>query len=149
MTLQREQIWHEALTWLGTPYHDLACRKGVGVDCGQFIVGVAKELGVLPFTWQCPPYSPERHLHSRIDLMSGLLDACGCTPVPWEDRQPGDCLTFTFGLVVSHIAILLPGNELVHAVVDKGVIRQPLQGSWVALHDRAWAFPGVEETACH
>ena len=150
MTLQREQIWREALTWISTPYHDLACRKSVGVDCGQFIIGVAKELGVLPFTWRCPPYAPERHLHSRIDLMSGLLEACGCTPVAWEDRQAGDVLTFRFGLVVSHAAFLLPAGDLVHAVVDKGVVRQPLQGSWVALHDRAWAFPGVEdETACH
>ena len=32
--------------------------------------------------------------------MSGLLEACGCTPVAWEDKQPGDVLTFRFGLVV-------------------------------------------------
>ena len=146
--LQRTQIWQTALTWEGTPYHDLACLKGVGVDCGQLVIGVAKELGVLPCTWQCPPYSPERHLHQRTDMMSGLLEACGCWPVAWEDRQPGDVLTFRFGLVVSHAAFLLPGNALVHAVVDKGVVRQALAGSWVALHDRAWAFPGVEAVAC-
>lgn len=79
--------------------------------------------------------------------MSGILAACGCTPVGWEDKQPGDVLTFRFGLTVSHAAILLPGNELVHALVDKGVVRQPLVGSWVALHDRAWVFPGVHEDA--
>jgi cell wall-associated NlpC family hydrolase len=145
MRLTREAVCAEALTWLGTPYHDLACRKGVGVDCGQLIIGVAKALGVLPWDWRCPPYAPERHLHSRIDLMSGLLEACGCTPVAWEARQPGDILTFCFGLVVSHAAVLLPGEALVHAVVEQGVIRQPLYGSWVALHDRAWVFPGVEE----
>lgn len=146
MTLQRAQIWQTALTWLGTPFHDLACLKGPrgGVDCGQFIVGVAKELGVLPFTWKCPVYSPERQLHQREDMMSPILASCGCTPVPWEARQAGDVVTFCIGLTISHAAFLLPGNELVHAVVDKGVVRQPLQGSWVALHDRAWAFPGVE-----
>ena len=146
--LTRDAICAEALAWLGTPYHDLACVKGVGVDCGQLIIGVAKALGLLDPAWRCPAYSPERHLHQRSDMMSGLLDACGCTPVAWEDKQPGDVLTFRFGLVVSHAAFLLPGNELVHAVVDKGVIRQPLQGSWVALHDRAWLFPGVEATTC-
>jgi NlpC/P60 family putative phage cell wall peptidase len=147
MTL-RARICAEALTWIGTPFHDLACVKGVGVDCGQLIVGVAKALGVLDPAWDCPPYSPERHLHQREDLMSGLLEACGCTPVPWEARQPGDVLTFRFGLVVSHAAFLLPGDELVHAVVDQGVVRQPLVGSWVALHDRAWAFPGIEDPSC-
>lgn len=145
MTLQREQIWQTALTWLGTPFHDLACLKGPrgGVDCGQLIVGVAKELGVLPFTWTCPVYSPERQLHQSTDLMSPLLARAGFTPVSWEDRQPGDVLTFRIGLTVSHVAVLLPDNELVHAVVDKGVVRQPLVGSWVALHECAWAFPGL------
>jgi cell wall-associated NlpC family hydrolase len=147
----REQIWRAALTWLGTPFHDLACLKGPrgGVDCGQLIVGVAKELGVLPGTWRCPVYSPERQLHQRADLISPLLARAGFTPVPWEAKQPGDVLTFRIGLTVSHVAVLLPDQALVHAVVDKGVIRQPLQGSWVALHDRAWLFPGVEDAACH
>ena len=149
MTL-RERICAEALTWIGTPFHDLACLKGPrgGVDCGQLIIGVAKALDVLDAAWRCPVYSPTRQLHQRADLMSGILAACGCTPVAWEARQPGDVVTFRVGLTVSHAAVLLPGDELVHAVVDKGVIRQPLVGSWVALHDRAWAFPGVEGSAC-
>jgi cell wall-associated NlpC family hydrolase len=147
--LQREQIWQTALTWEGTPYHDCQCLKHVGVDCGNLIVGVAKEVGALALEYRLEPYAPERHLHQREDLMSPLLTACGCTPVPWEARQPGDVLTFRFGLTVSHAAFLLPDNELVHAVVDKGVVRQALVGSWVALHDRAWCFPGVEAMACH
>lgn len=77
--------------------------------------------------------------------MSPILASCGCTPVPWEERAPGQVLTFCIGLCVSHAAFLLPGSELVHAVVDRGVVRQALAGSWVALHDRAWAFPGVED----
>jgi cell wall-associated NlpC family hydrolase len=147
MTL-RERICTEALTWVGVPYHDLQHSR-YGCCCGGFIIGVAKALGLLHGDWKPPAYSPERHFHQSEDLMSPLLARCGCTPVPWEDKQPGDVLTFRIGgLTVSHAAFLLPGNEVVHALVDKGIVRQPLQGSWVALHDRAWAFPGVEATAC-
>lgn len=146
MTL-RERICTEALTWLGTPFHDCQCLKRHGVDCGNFIVGVAKAVGALALDYRLPPYSPTRQLHQREDLMSGILAACGCTPVAWEDREPGDVLTFRVGLTVSHAAFLLPDNEVVHALVDKGVVRQALVGSWVALHDRAWMFPGVE-AAC-
>lgn len=147
MTL-REAIYAEALTWLATPYHDLAHVKQLGCDCGGLIIGVAKALGALDPAWRCPPYAPSRHFHQRDDLMSGLLEACGCTPVAWDARQPGDVITFRFGLVTSHAAFLLPDNALVHAVQGQGVIRTPLAGTWLALHDRAWAFPGVEDTAC-
>ena len=78
-----------------------ACKGAWGVDCGQLIVGVAKELGVLPFTWTCPVYSPERQLHQPTDLISPLLARAGFTPVPWEEKQPGDVLTFRIGLTVS------------------------------------------------
>jgi NlpC/P60 family putative phage cell wall peptidase len=145
MTL-RERIVAEALTWQGTKFHDLAHVRGVGCDCGGLIIGVAKALGVLPAGYTPPAYSPTRHLHLHTDLMSAVLRECGCTVCPWEDRQPGDVVTFKFGHVVSHAAFLLPGDEMIHSVVDQGVCRHPLVGSWLVLHDRVWQFPGV--TAC-
>ena len=59
MTLQREQIWRDGadLARHTLPRPRLPQRAAGGVDCGQLIVGVAKELGVLPFTWRCPLYS--------------------------------------------------------------------------------------------
>jgi cell wall-associated NlpC family hydrolase len=144
MTL-REMILQEAQTWLRTPYHAQACLKGIGVDCGQFIIGVAKAVGVLPPHWHCETYHPTRHWHQRDDLMSRILEGCGCTPVAWEAKQPGDVLTFRVGLTVSHAAFLLAGGDVVHALVDRGVVRDPLRGALLALHDRAWAFPYAEE----
>lgn len=140
----RQQIIACALRWDRTPFHDLAHVRGVGCDCGGFIIGVAKELDLLPSDYHPPPYSPTHHLHLYEDVMTPILLSCGCTPIPWEARQPGDVVTFKFGLVVSHAGILLPDNEVIHAVIGKGVIRHGLVGTWLALHDRVYCMPGVD-----
>lgn len=142
MTL-REWICAEALTWEGTPYHDLAALKGVGADCALYPLAVAKTVGLIAPTWKAPVYSPTWHLHQRDELYYRYLEEVGCREVPWKARQPADLLLFRCGLTASHAAILLPGNEIIHAVIDKGVLREPLGGTWLALHDRVYVLPGV------
>ena len=41
----REKIVAEARSWIGTPYHNCADIKGVGVDCGMLLVRVFVDLG--------------------------------------------------------------------------------------------------------
>lgn len=143
MTL-REAICAEALTWIGTPYHDLQGLKGVGTDCARFPLAVAMAVGLLPPTYRPPVYSPSWHLHQREELYYRYLEEAGCQAVAWAARQPGDLVLFRIGLTASHAAILLPGEEIVHAVVDAGVVRLPLTGAWLARHDRVYRLPGVD-----
>ena len=44
----REKIVAEARSWIGTPYHNCADIKGVGVDCGMLLVRVYVDTGVVP-----------------------------------------------------------------------------------------------------
>jgi cell wall-associated NlpC family hydrolase len=71
------------------------------------------------------------------------MDAAGCTEVAWEARQPGDVVLFRFGHTASHAAILLPDDEIIHALNGKGVVQHGLVGTWLALHDRVYVLPGV------
>lgn len=142
MTL-REHLCAEALTWEHTPYHDLQALKGIGVDCAQFPLAVAKEVGLLSQTYQSPTYSPTWHLHQEGELYYRYLEAAGCREVAWEARQPGDIVLFRFGLTASHAAILLPHGDMIHALAGKGVLRHGLVGTWLALHDRVYVLPGV------
>jgi cell wall-associated NlpC family hydrolase len=141
----REAICAEALTWLGTPYHDLQALKGMGggVDCARFPLAVAQAVGLLPASYVPPTYSPSWHLHQTDELYYRYLEAAGCLEVPWEARQPGDVLLFRFGHTASHAAILLDGGDMVHALNGKGVVRHGLVGTWLALHDRVYGMPGV------
>ena len=43
---QRATVIKEAQSWLGTPFHDNACIKHVGVDCGRFLVAVYGAAGI-------------------------------------------------------------------------------------------------------
>ena len=36
----RAAVVHEALSWIGTPYHTGARLKSVGTDCGMFLAEV-------------------------------------------------------------------------------------------------------------
>lgn len=139
----RERLCAEALTWEGTPYHDLAAVKGAGADCARFPLAVAQAVGLVPATYKPPVYSPTWHVHQDEELYYRYLEDVGCQEVAWEARQAGDLLLFRIGRTASHGAILLPDNVIIHAVVERGVVLDLLAGSWLALHDRVYVLPGV------
>ena len=140
MTL-RDEICAEALTWLGTPYHHLACLKGIGVDCGRLLEGIAKATGRVDPHWKPGAYSPEHHFHRKEELYKAYFLPMGCVPVAWEAIAPGVILTFRVGHVVSHSGIMMPDYQIVHAVHRFGVIMHSLQMPWVTRHDQAYDFP--------
>lgn len=141
----REAIVAEALTWVGTPYQDLQALKGPqgGVDCVYLLLGVAQAVGALPATYPRPVYSPQWHLHQAREVYLEALEAVGCRPVAWTERQPGDMVLFRFGHTASHAAILVTPTEIVHAHSRRGVLRQPVPGSWWARLVAVYTFPGV------
>jgi cell wall-associated NlpC family hydrolase len=121
---QREAVVKEAMTWLGTPFHHMGRIKGRrgGVDCGQFLIGVFVNAGVMP-PFDPEPYSMQHMLHSREewylrDIMKFAKE------IPESDAQPGDVITYRVGLTYSHGGIIIepwPGN-IIHAINGVGVI---------------------------
>lgn len=143
--ITRAAIIAEALTWVGTPYHDLQGLKGPrgGVDCVYLLLGVAQAVGSLPATFPRPIYSPQWHLHQDGERYRETLEAVGCRATTWDARQPGDIVLFRFGRVASHAAILVTPDDIVHAQSRRGVRRQPVPGSWWARLQAVYTFPGV------
>jgi cell wall-associated NlpC family hydrolase len=140
----RARICAEALSWLGTPYHDLQALKGVGADCARFPLAVAQAVGLIPPAYVPPVYSPTWHLHQQGELYYRYLEDAGCTAVAWEARHAGDIVLFRVGLTASHAAIVLEDGDIVHALHGRGVVRHGLVGTWLALHDRVYRMPGVD-----
>jgi NlpC/P60 family putative phage cell wall peptidase len=143
----RAQICAEALTWLGTPFHHLACVKHVGVDCAMLLAGVGKAVGLVPPHWWPPPYAPEWHLHRTEPLLEQTIVGFGCQPVSLAARQPGDICLFQWpgGLVLSHAALLVAPDLLVHAILDDQVRQHSLRGRWRERLRACYAFPGINE----
>ena len=120
MTKQQQAVVSEAITWVGTPYHRGAKIKGVGVDCGQFLIGVFEGAGYLK-PGECDPgyYPHEIHLHRAEErYLEWILKFC--TKV--QNPQPGDIAMFRFGQSSSHSAIVIEWPKVIHSYVRMGVV---------------------------
>jgi NlpC/P60 family putative phage cell wall peptidase len=138
------QLLAEARSWQGTPYHNRAALKGVGADCIGFVIGVAKNVGILDSGYDPGVYSEDWHLHHNEERLAGEIEAFGCVLLSLEERQPGDLLLFQFGRVCAHSGLLLDDGCVIHAVRDfERVLVTSLRGEWLERLRRAYRFPGV------
>lgn len=133
-----DKIVKIAESWLNTPYQHQARLKGVGVDCAQFIAGVADEL--FEKRINTPIYSQEWFLHNREELLCDILENFGFKRV--DKMLLGDVLTFKYGRVNSHLGILVSEEEIIHARIDVGkVVKNNLTGDLLERLDRVYRFP--------
>jgi cell wall-associated NlpC family hydrolase len=115
---RRQAVVDEAITWLKTPFHHAARLKGIGVDCGQFLLAVYENAGVLPHV-EPPAYGPAYAVHQKDEWYAELCAALGrkvATP------EPGDCALFRLRgqRVLGHGAIVVEWPLLIHAFADAG-----------------------------
>lgn len=110
---QRAAVVAEARKWLGTPYHNCADVKGVGVDCGMLLVRVFVDTGLVP-PFDPRPYPADWHLHRSEERYLGFVFDRGSEV---EAPQPGDVLVLRIGRCYSHggIVTLPKPLTIVHA----------------------------------
>jgi cell wall-associated NlpC family hydrolase len=111
--IQRACVVAAARAWIGTPYHNCADIRGVGVDCGMLLVRVFVDAGLCaPFDPR--PYPVDWHLHRSEERYLGFI----------FDRtreidlaQPGDVMVLRYGRCYSHGGIVTKSSPLtiVHA----------------------------------
>ena len=117
-TAQRAAVVAEARSWIGTPYHNCADIKGVGVDCGMLLVRVFVDTAlVAPFDPR--PYPTDRHLHRGEERYLGFLSEL-CAPV--EAPLAGDIMVLRYGRCYSHGGVVTRTDPLaiVHAFHPAG-----------------------------
>lgn len=134
-------IIEETLSWVGTPYHNQARIKGVGVDCANLIAGIAENCGYKAVLLE--PYSVQWHLHNSEEKMIDILLSYGC--VETNDVTPGTLITFQFGQVSGHIGIMVSDTTFVHADVRVGKVTEvTLGGAWKQRLSGAFKFPELK-----
>jgi cell wall-associated NlpC family hydrolase len=131
---ERARVVESARAWLGTPYRALARVRGSGVDCGQLLLAVYAEAGIIP---DVDPgiYSPQWHLHRSEELYLGWVERW-C--VPTDAPALGDVALFRYGRTISHGGIIVgtdPQMTVVHAYVGEGVRLEELAPNY-RLFDR-------------
>lgn len=145
-----EKIAAAARSWLGTPHVNQARVKGIGVDCGMLLIGALEDAGLIDKgAIKIAPYSNEWHLHHSEEWFLSYVKKY-CIPVTETDMAIGDFLMYQFGRCVSHGGIYIGDNQIIHAVIDQGVILSDLNDvMFLDAHGRnrlrgIYRFKGVE-----
>lgn len=121
-----EKIAEAAMSWLGTPHVNQARVKGIGVDCGMLLIGAIEDAGLIEKgVIEIAPYSNEWHLHHSEEWFLSYVKKY-CVSVTEADMAIGDFLMYQFGRCVSHGGIYIGNNQIIHAVIDQGVILSDL-----------------------
>jgi len=108
----RKAVVAEALSWVNTPYLEGARVKGAGVDCGQLLIQVYANVGLIePF--DTGYYSPQHHMHSNEErYLNYVLERSTEVPEP----ELGGIVMFRFGRVYSHGGVVIGWPRIVHAL---------------------------------
>lgn len=108
-----------AISWLGTPFHDLGRLKGVGVDCAMFLAEVFCEAGIVDPV-EIEPYSPQWHMNRSEEKYISYIEKFAIE-IETDKPQPGDVLLYRFGRAFSHGAIVIEWPLLIHSRNPGGV----------------------------
>ena len=118
---QRQRVLAEAATWLGTPYHLNARLKGIGVDCGTFLMACFANTGLI-LDEDVGPFSPDFHLHRGEEIYFRQLEKY-CHRLPaGQSPLPGDIATYQFGRIYAHGALVVEWPKIIHVHRQRGVI---------------------------
>ncbi|MDD2321745.1 MAG: NlpC/P60 family protein, partial [Geobacteraceae bacterium] len=135
-----EQLIAEICSWEKTRWVHGQAVKGVGTDCVQFPVAVAKWAGWLPAGFKTVPYDVDYALHNEESILVRELKKY-CNQVPLDQVRPGDLLAFFFGKCESHAGFYIGNGQVMHAHIRHGVVRTELRSIRSKLKS-AWRFRG-------
>jgi cell wall-associated NlpC family hydrolase len=111
---RRARVVAAAREWLGTPFHDRAQIRGVGVDCVNLVAAVYETAGVTGHV-EIAPYSAQIMLHSADEMVVGYLLRYG-REIEEAQARMGDVVLYRVGRSFSHAAIIVEWpSRIIHA----------------------------------
>lgn len=120
----REAIVAEARRWIGTPYKNVGCIRGIGANCAMLLYGVASGAGVL--APDAPPprwYTPQLHQHTKEERLVEYVKAYGAREIAEAEVGPGDIVLYRNGLSYGHAAIVVSWPDtIVHTTQRTGCV---------------------------
>lgn len=143
----RADVVAEARTWLGTRFAHQCRARGVGVDCGGLIGGVAMALGIIQTAWWADVFDPAFGGYARQPSLGTLQRICDSFMQPTDDLLPGNVMLMRFAREPQHLAFVseLDGRAtMIHSMGSIGrVVEHGLDFKWQRRIVQAYAMPGV------
>ncbi len=137
--MTEQELIAEIRSWCGTPWMHMQAVKGVGADCIQLVVAVAKRAGWMPADFKTVKYSMDYALHNTDSVLIREL-ARYTGQIPFRDMSVGDVLVFKFGKCGSHAGICIGPGRMVHSHIRHGVIESDIAPMRPRLLS-VWRFP--------
>lgn len=103
-----------ALSWTHVPYHHNQGVKGLAVDCVWLLVRVYQTVGIIPAEFSPGNYSREWYLHRDDEIYLAGVERYAHR-IEADQVGPGDVAVYKVGRCVSHGAIIIDDNLLIHA----------------------------------
>lgn len=117
--IERQRVVAESKKWIGTKYHLNAKIRGVGVDCGTFLIACFESAGLISGT-DLGTFKPDFNLHRNDEVYANWLERF-CVKVD-RNPLPGDIILYRFGRIGAHGAIVVDWPTIIHAAADSGVM---------------------------
>ncbi len=139
---KRAAVIAEALSWTGTPYHHAQAVKGRGVDCVLSLIEWFAIPGVIE-RFDPRPNTASWFLHRDEErFLNGIQRYADRLP-DGEEPKPADLALYRFGRCVSHGALILDADFIIHAcAIAKRVERRERSAMLPRLHSY-WRARGL------
>ena len=141
--IDKKMVVAAARSWVGTPFHHQARVKQAGVDCIGLVIGVARELSLVPQDFDVQGYAetPDGRTLMRLAAMH-------MTEIGRDAMGPGDVVVTRFDQGAQHFGVLgnyrHGGLSIIHGASDPGrVIETRLMFGPSMQFVASFALPGV------
>ena len=139
----RAGVVQSARSWIGTPYHHQASRRGLGTDCLGLVRGIFRELYDREAE-EPPAYSPD---WGEAAGRETLIEAAARHLIRRETStpDPGDIVVFRMrrGAIAKHVGVMTSAASMVHAQQSVGVIEVGFGANWQRRVVGVYCFPGI------
>ena len=138
----REDVVAEARRWIGTPFKAQHSARGLACDCAGLVLGVARELALLPDGFTLGAYSQQ-----PFEGSTNAAIAAVCKQRRLADLAPGDVAEMDLGMRESHhvgiVGELRGRLTLIHALTGRKVVEHRIDAAWNRRIVGAWQLPGI------
>jgi cell wall-associated NlpC family hydrolase len=119
-----------AESWMNTPYIQGARQKNRGIDCGNLILAIFQEAGLVNPLVKLPYLYKDWHRGKveNIDknfFRNILLKFADI--ISFDEHDRGDVISFFYNNIESHVAVIVEDDCIIHAVSNHGVKKQRLK----------------------
>lgn len=111
-----EEYDYEVRSWLGTPFRHQCSIRGYGTDCIGLVMGVFKNLCIIPDDLQVGEYTTEWwQTRCRNEAMEELKRQVPVMEV--TDYEPGDILVYGWGRAdEAHVGLYTQKGTVIHSI---------------------------------